>query len=71
MRIWQTRAGVTEAQLEDRPLIRAYGDGARLELNGEGIEWVITLTRDDCECIAELIGCIAAQWPPYDTEDDI
>lgn len=70
MRIWQTRSGVTEAQREDRPLIRAYDDGARLELNSAEVEWIITLTRDDCERIAELIGRYGQRWPSHDLEDD-
>lgn len=67
--IWLQAYGYTRGGLkqivEDRPLVRELSDGSvRLELSGRDGGWVIELTQDDCERIADEIGRRAGrQWP--------
>lgn len=59
--IWQQAYGMNRGGIkmvaDDRPSLQRLSDrGVRLEMTGPDTAWIIELTQDDCERIAEAIG---------------
>jgi hypothetical protein len=56
--IWrQPYSGSLTAICEDRPIMQGLsGRGVRLELPGHDAVWIVELSVDDCQRIAEEIG---------------
>jgi hypothetical protein len=64
--IWrQPYRGRLTAVCEDRPILQRLSDRSiRVEMTGHDAAWIIELSQDDCERIAEEIGYRRGrQWP--------